>query len=122
MKPAATESRLVMLQLEPKRSKIETRIMKVQRQWHKPLIKDMGNPRTVFLSRQHVAVWKGRVAAHSHDVRLVGRCEAPNLFIRIKKSANHSIFLTLSPMRTMKVEQVQKLIFFTKCKDIIGLI
>ena len=62
------------------------------------------------------------MATQSHNVRLVGRCEAPNLFIRIKNSANHSIFLTLSPMRTMKVEQVQKLVFFMKCKDIIGLI
>ena len=36
------------------------------------------------------------MAAHSHDVGLVWRSESPNLLIGIKKSADHSIFLTLS--------------------------
>ena len=62
------------------------------------------------------------MAAHSHDVGLVWRSESPNLLIGIKKSADHSIFLTLSPMRTMEVEQVKKLIFFPKCKDIISFV
>ena len=36
----------------------------------------------VLFSRQHVSIWKGFMAAHSHNERLVWRWEPSNLFIR----------------------------------------
>jgi len=73
VKPASRESRLVMIQLEPRAEKVHkgqetenTREEGKQKPKKKQLHKDL----FMSVSWKHVAVGKGFMAAHAHDIRL----------------------------------------------------
>ena len=71
VKPASRESRLVMVQLEPiaKNKQKDGKEPNEQEQEH---TQNKSARKGAFLnsSRKHVAIGKGLMAAHAHDIRL----------------------------------------------------
>jgi len=71
VKPASRESRLVMIQLEPRAEKETKGNSKAQGKiGNKSKRKQMQMDLFVSVSWKHVAVGKGLMAAHAHDIRL----------------------------------------------------
>ena len=62
------------------------------------------------------------MAAHTHDVRLRLRSKTTNSFIWKQNTANHAVFLTVSPMRSMFVEKIKESVFFMKNEGVISFI
>jgi hypothetical protein len=98
-KPASRESRLVMIQLEPKAEKgtqmeQETK-HKMGREDKK---KDEAIAQGLFqsVSWKHVAVGKGFMAAHAHDIRLEVRRKMSDVIWK-----KNTEFLAFSPMMTI---------------------
>ena len=75
VKPASRESRLVMVQLEPRAEK-EPKRSETLRKWkqgQKQNTRKQGSEsKWIFLSVswKHIAIRKGFMAAHAHDIRL----------------------------------------------------
>ena len=73
VKPASRESRLVMIQLEPRAEKETKRKPKAQgKSGNKSKSKRQRMQMDLFISVswKHVALGKGFMAAHAHDIRL----------------------------------------------------
>ena len=86
VKPASRESRLVMVQLEPSAEKEPRRFKQNQKrdqgqEHEQENQKQAGNAKGTFLtiSWKHVAIGKGFMAAHAHDIRLKVRRKRSNI-------------------------------------------
>ena len=72
VKPASRESRLVMVQLEPSAENKQKDGKEPNEHKNKKTPQNKSASKGAFLtsSRKHVAIGKGLMAAHAHDIRL----------------------------------------------------
>ena len=64
-------------------------------------------------SRKHVAIGKGLMAAHAHDIRLKVRRKRSNII-----GKQQATFLTFNPMRPEIMEKINKSVFVAESKCI----
>ena len=65
------------------------------------------------ISRKHVAIGKGFMAAHAHDIRLKVRRKRSNII-----GKQQATFLTFNPMRPEIMEKINKSVFVAESKCI----
>ena len=65
------------------------------------------------ISRKHVAIGKGLMAAHAHDIRLKVRRKRSNII-----GKQQATFLTFNPMRPEIMKKVNKSVFVAESKCI----
>jgi hypothetical protein len=113
VKPALMESRLVIIQLEPRTRK------KIEEKEHHNMTKNPMPGRAPFCQElwKHVAVWKSLMATHAHDIRLNVRRKELNVIWK-----DLTVFLSLSPVRTIGVQIGNQAVFVAESKCISSIV
>ena len=116
VKPALRESRLVMIQLEPK-TRRNRRVATEGKGKHKNRKNSRLSANKVNLFGpnlwKHVAVWKRLMATHAHDIWLNVRRESLDI---IRKKL--TMFLSFSPVGTVSIEISYQSVFIAESKGI----